>query len=233
MGENSPHGIEVIIRRYVILIITGQTQFIPITLMDKVPQLLGTQWLDKNKTNSGWTWPPNICFQPIIECNAMSCPTLFSRAFCQSLNIIMYVRSLAPNEVKKCWRRICECLVLVHYWWYVEVKGLCVFTFSLSVHSWMALGMSLAVFSFVMVQTSFNLTVSYTQDNKLNKPAAATSQHSIFTVYYSISRARKTHFSLKHLCWSSCARIWHERMMPSAMRVIHQLTSVSQRNMLL
>ncbi len=60
-----------------------------------------------------------------------------------------------------------------------------VFTFSLSVHSWMALGMSLAVFSFVMVQTSFNLTVSYTQDNKLNKPAAATSQHSIFTVYHS------------------------------------------------
>ncbi len=55
----------------------------------------------------------------------MSCPTLSSRAFCQSLNIIMYVRSLAPNEVKKCWRRICECLVLIHYWWYVEVKGLC------------------------------------------------------------------------------------------------------------
>ncbi len=114
----------------------------------------------------------------------MSCPTLSSRAFCQSLNIIMYVRSLAPNEVKKCWRRICECLVLIHYWWYVEVKGLCL-PFHLSVHSWMALGMSLAVFSFVMVQTSFNLTVSYTQDNKLNKPAAATSQHSIFTVYHS------------------------------------------------
>lgn len=39
----------------------------------------------------------------------MSCQTFSSRAFCQSLNIIMYVRSLAPNEVKKCWRRICEC----------------------------------------------------------------------------------------------------------------------------
>lgn len=72
-----------------------------------------------------------------------------------------------------------------------------VFTFSLSVHSWMALGMSLAVFSFVMEQTSFNLTVSYTQDNKLNKPAAATSQHSIFTVYHSNSRARKTNFCAK------------------------------------
>lgn len=72
-----------------------------------------------------------------------------------------------------------------------------VFTFSLSVHSWMALGMSLAVFSFVMEQTSFNLTVSYTQDNKLNKPAAATSQQSIFTVYHSNSRAGKTHFCAK------------------------------------
>lgn len=38
-------------------------------------------------------------------------------------------------------------------------------TFSLSVHSWMALGMSLAVFSFVMEQTSFNFTVSCTTRN--------------------------------------------------------------------
>lgn len=38
----------------------------------------------------------------------MLCQTFSSRAFCQSLNIIMYVRSLAPNEVKKCWRRICR-----------------------------------------------------------------------------------------------------------------------------
>lgn len=48
-----------------------------------------------------------------------------------------------------------------------------VFTFSLSVHSWMALGMSLAVFSFVMEQTSFNLTVSYTQDKKTQQASSS------------------------------------------------------------
>lgn len=48
-----------------------------------------------------------------------------------------------------------------------------VFTFSLSVHSWMALGMSLAVFSFVMEQTSFNLTVSYTQDKKTQQTSSS------------------------------------------------------------
>lgn len=47
MGEDSPHGVEVVIRRYIILIVTCQTQLIPITLMDKMPQLFGTQWLDK------------------------------------------------------------------------------------------------------------------------------------------------------------------------------------------
>lgn len=36
-------------------------------------------------------------------------------------------------------------------------------TFSVSVHTWMALGMRRAVFSFVMEQTSFRRTVSYTQ----------------------------------------------------------------------
>lgn len=44
---NSPHGVEVLIRRDVVLIITGQAEFITVTLMDKVPQLFWTQWLSQ------------------------------------------------------------------------------------------------------------------------------------------------------------------------------------------
>lgn len=41
----SPHCVEVIIRRHVVFIIAGQTQLIPITLVDKVPELLWTERL--------------------------------------------------------------------------------------------------------------------------------------------------------------------------------------------
>lgn len=43
----SPHGVEVIVWRYIVLIITGETQLIAITLMDKVPQLFGTEGLQE------------------------------------------------------------------------------------------------------------------------------------------------------------------------------------------
>lgn len=39
---NSPHGVEVLIRRDVVLIITRQAKFVTVTLMDKVPQLFWT-----------------------------------------------------------------------------------------------------------------------------------------------------------------------------------------------
>lgn len=42
---HSPHRVEVIIRGHIVLIITGQPQLIPITLVDEVPELLGAQGL--------------------------------------------------------------------------------------------------------------------------------------------------------------------------------------------
>jgi hypothetical protein len=42
---HSPHCVEVIVRGHIVLIITGQAQLIPIALVDKVPELLGTQGL--------------------------------------------------------------------------------------------------------------------------------------------------------------------------------------------
>lgn len=49
---HSPHCVEVIIRRHVVFIITGQTQLIPITLVDKVPELLWTERLKEGTENS-------------------------------------------------------------------------------------------------------------------------------------------------------------------------------------
>lgn len=44
---HSPHGVEVIIRGNVVLVITCQAQLVAIALMDKVPQLFGAQGLMK------------------------------------------------------------------------------------------------------------------------------------------------------------------------------------------
>lgn len=41
----SPHSVEVIIRGHVVLIVTGKAQFIPVALVNEVPELLGTQGL--------------------------------------------------------------------------------------------------------------------------------------------------------------------------------------------
>lgn len=43
---HSPHCVEIIIWRHIIFIIAGQTQLIPITLVDKVPELL---WAERLK----------------------------------------------------------------------------------------------------------------------------------------------------------------------------------------
>lgn len=42
---HSPHGVEVVIRGNVVLVITGQAELIAVALMDKVPQLFGAQRL--------------------------------------------------------------------------------------------------------------------------------------------------------------------------------------------
>lgn len=49
---HSPHCVEVIIRRHIVFIITGQTQLVPITLVDKVPELLWTERLKERTENS-------------------------------------------------------------------------------------------------------------------------------------------------------------------------------------
>lgn len=49
---HSPHSVEVIIRRHVVFIITSQTQLVPITLVDKVPELLWTQRLREGTENN-------------------------------------------------------------------------------------------------------------------------------------------------------------------------------------
>lgn len=41
----SPHCVEVVIRGYVVLIVTGQPQLVPVALVNEVPELLGTQGL--------------------------------------------------------------------------------------------------------------------------------------------------------------------------------------------
>lgn len=47
--------------------------------------------------------PTSIPSPPSHPSSELSLCTLSSKAFCQSLNIIMYVLSRAPKEVKKCW----------------------------------------------------------------------------------------------------------------------------------
>lgn len=47
----SPHRVEVIIRGYVVLVVTGQAQFIPVALVNKVPELLGAQGLQGTTEN--------------------------------------------------------------------------------------------------------------------------------------------------------------------------------------
>lgn len=47
--------------------------------------------------------PTSITPLPSQPSSGVSLCTLSSRAFCHSLNIIMYVLSRAPKEVKKCW----------------------------------------------------------------------------------------------------------------------------------
>lgn len=49
---HSPHSVEVIIGRHVVFIIASQTQLVPITLVDKVPELLWTQRLKEGRENS-------------------------------------------------------------------------------------------------------------------------------------------------------------------------------------
>lgn len=43
----SPHSVEVVIGGHVVLVVTGKAQFIPIALVNKVPELLGTQGLQE------------------------------------------------------------------------------------------------------------------------------------------------------------------------------------------
>lgn len=42
---HSPHSVKVVIRRYVVLVIAGKAQLVPVALVDKVPQLFGAQRL--------------------------------------------------------------------------------------------------------------------------------------------------------------------------------------------
>ena len=42
---NSPHGVEVIVRGDVVLVIAGEAQLTTVTLVDKVPEFFGTQGL--------------------------------------------------------------------------------------------------------------------------------------------------------------------------------------------
>lgn len=52
MCLNSPHGVKVLIRRNVVFILTGQAEFITVTLMDKVPQLFWTQRLREEESKT-------------------------------------------------------------------------------------------------------------------------------------------------------------------------------------
>lgn len=45
---DSPHGVEVIVRGNVVLVIAGETELVAVALMDKVPQLFGAKWLWTN-----------------------------------------------------------------------------------------------------------------------------------------------------------------------------------------
>lgn len=106
MVTDSPHGVEVIIWGNVVLIITGQAELVAITLMDKVPKFFGTQGLLTSQSENNPT-----CVNFYINSSGRhrtgrsALLTLSSSAFCHSLNIIMQVLSLAPNEVKKCCKK--------------------------------------------------------------------------------------------------------------------------------
>lgn len=54
---HSPHGVEVIIRRHVVFIIAGQPQLVPVTLVDKVPELLWTQGLKQGTQRVTYVQP--------------------------------------------------------------------------------------------------------------------------------------------------------------------------------
>lgn len=63
---HSPHCVEVVIRGHVVLVITGQAQFVPIALVNKVPELLGTQRLQgrKGTTEPSSSGPP-LCTEAL------------------------------------------------------------------------------------------------------------------------------------------------------------------------
>jgi len=70
----SPHCVEVIVRRHIVFIITGQTQLVPITLVDKVPELLWTERLKEGTENS-------IHFHPrILKYNENIFGTIIARS---------------------------------------------------------------------------------------------------------------------------------------------------------
>lgn len=56
---DSPHGVEVVVRRNVVLVIAGQTQLVAVALMDKVPQFFWAQrlWTEGSGQNEvGQSW---------------------------------------------------------------------------------------------------------------------------------------------------------------------------------
>lgn len=48
---DSPHGVEVVIRGNIVLVVTRQAELVAIALMNKVPQFFGAQGLREASTN--------------------------------------------------------------------------------------------------------------------------------------------------------------------------------------
>lgn len=85
---DSPHGVEVVIRGNVVLIVAGQAELVAVALMDKVPQLFGAQWLSTNQNGKN-LYTLSYQQQQTTRTSRSGVLTLSSRAFCHSLNIIM------------------------------------------------------------------------------------------------------------------------------------------------
>jgi len=54
-GQDSPHGVEVVVGGYIVFVVAGQAQLVAVALVDKMPQFFGTEGLRSGDGPRGGT----------------------------------------------------------------------------------------------------------------------------------------------------------------------------------